>query len=186
MFTALASLLTGRKVRADVAMTGEISLRGLVLPVGGIKQKVVAAHAAGIKRVLLPARNKRDYEEIPEGARQGLEFVWCEQVDDALAGALEEEPAPVRATGGLTDAVARDDGLTAPPATMDPWRVSRAGCVNRCSGTTLAGAFPAGANDGAKLHQRLASPKIGASPWPSRSRLMIGSSMSSSSLGSPA
>lgn len=89
MFTALASLMTNRKVRADVAMTGEISLRGLVLPVGGIKEKVVAAHAAGIKRVLLPARNRRDFEEIPEGARAGLEFVWCERVDDALAGALE-------------------------------------------------------------------------------------------------
>ena len=94
MFTALASLLTSRKVRADTAMTGEISLRGLVLPVGGIKQKVVAAHAAGIRRVLLPARNRRDYDEIPEGAKQGLEFVWCERVDDALAAALEDERAP--------------------------------------------------------------------------------------------
>ena len=93
MFTALASLLTSRKVRADTAMTGEISLRGLVLPVGGIKQKVVAAHAAGIRRVLLPARNRRDYDEIPEGAKQGLEFVWCERVDDALAAALQDEPA---------------------------------------------------------------------------------------------
>ena len=93
MFTALASLLTNRKVRADSAMTGEISLRGLVLPVGGIKQKVVAAHSAGIGRVLLPARNRRDYDEIPEGARQGLDFVWCERVDDVLAAALEEEPA---------------------------------------------------------------------------------------------
>jgi ATP-dependent Lon protease len=93
MFTALASLLTKRKVRADTAMTGEISLRGLVLPVGGIKQKVVAAHAAGIRRVLLPARNRRDYDEIPEGAKQGLEFVWCERVDDALTAALEDEPA---------------------------------------------------------------------------------------------
>ena len=98
MFTALASLMSNRKVRADVAMTGEISLRGLVLPVGGIKEKVVAAHAAGIKRVLLPARNRRDYDEIPDGAKRGLEFVWCERVDDALQGALEEEPAPVRAT----------------------------------------------------------------------------------------
>ncbi|MEK0083499.1 endopeptidase La [Benzoatithermus flavus] len=89
MFTALASLMTGRKVRADVAMTGEISLRGLVLPVGGIKQKVVAAHAAGIKQVLLPARNRKEFEEIPEAARQGLQFVWCEQVDDVLAAALE-------------------------------------------------------------------------------------------------
>ncbi|MFO1046333.1 MAG: endopeptidase La [Geminicoccaceae bacterium] len=93
MFTALASLLTNRKVRADTAMTGEISLRGLVLPVGGIKQKVVAAHSAGIGRVLLPARNRRDYDEIPEGAKRGLDFVWCERVDDALAAALEEEPA---------------------------------------------------------------------------------------------
>jgi ATP-dependent Lon protease len=98
MFTALASLLTRRKVRADAAMTGEISLRGLVLPVGGIKQKVVAAHAAGIRRVLLPARNRRDWDEIPEGARAGLEFVWCERVDDVLEGALEAEPAPARAT----------------------------------------------------------------------------------------
>jgi ATP-dependent Lon protease len=98
MFTALASLMTNRKVRADTAMTGEISLRGLVLPVGGIKQKVVAAHAAGIRRVLLPARNRRDYDEIPEGAKQGLEFVWCERVDGSLKGALEDEPAPARET----------------------------------------------------------------------------------------
>ena len=90
MFTALASLMTGRKVRPDVAMTGEISLRGLVLPVGGIKQKVVAAHAAGIRTVLLPARNRKELEEIPEGARQQLGFVWCERVDDALAAALED------------------------------------------------------------------------------------------------
>ena len=97
MFTALASLMTNRKVRADTAMTGEISLRGLVLPVGGIKEKVVAAHAAGIKRVLLPARNRRDYDEIPDGAKQGLEFVWCERVDDSLNGALEEERVAVAA-----------------------------------------------------------------------------------------
>ena len=71
MFTALASLMTGRKVRAEAAMTGEISLRGLVLPVGGIKQKVVAAHAAGIRTVLLPARNRRDHDEIPEAAQEG-------------------------------------------------------------------------------------------------------------------
>jgi ATP-dependent Lon protease len=66
MFTALVSLLTGRTVRSDTAMTGEISLRGLVLPVGGIKEKVVAAVGAGITRVLLPARNRRDFEDIPE------------------------------------------------------------------------------------------------------------------------
>ena len=70
MFMALTSLLTGRTVRSDTAMTGEISLRGLVLPVGGIKEKVVAAAAAGITRVMLPARNKRDYDDIPEEVRK--------------------------------------------------------------------------------------------------------------------
>ena len=71
-------------------MTGEISLRGLVLPVGGIKEKVVAAAAAGLTRVMLPARNRRDFDEIPQGARDKLQFVWLERVDDAIAGALEE------------------------------------------------------------------------------------------------
>ena len=89
MFTALVSLLTDRTVKSDTAMTGEISLRGLVLPVGGIKEKVVAAAAAGLTRVMLPARNRRDFDEIPLGARNKLEFVWLEQVDDAIAEALE-------------------------------------------------------------------------------------------------
>jgi ATP-dependent Lon protease len=98
MFTALASLLTNRTVRSDTAMTGEISLRGLVLPVGGIKEKVVAAAAAGLTRVMLPARNRRDFDEIPQGAREMLQFVWLERVDDAIAAALEEStPAVVAA-----------------------------------------------------------------------------------------
>ncbi len=95
MFTALTSLLTNRTVRSDTAMTGEISLRGLVLPVGGIKEKVVAAAAAGLKRVMLPARNKRDYDDIPKSARDKLEFIWLERVDEAIAAALE--PAEVKA-----------------------------------------------------------------------------------------
>jgi ATP-dependent Lon protease len=89
MFIALASLLTGRSVRADTAMTGEISLRGLVLPVGGIKEKVLAALHAGVKRVMLPARNRKDWDDIPEEARKALEFVWLDWVDDALAAAVE-------------------------------------------------------------------------------------------------
>jgi ATP-dependent Lon protease len=92
MFTALTSLLTDRTVRSDTAMTGEISLRGLVLPVGGIKEKVVAAAAAGLTRVMLPARNRRDFDEIPAGARDKLEFVWLERVDDAIAVVLEQKP----------------------------------------------------------------------------------------------
>ena len=90
MFTALASLLTGRPVKSDVAMTGEISLRGLVLPIGGVKEKVLAALRAGITTVLLPARNRRDLEEIPAEARDRIRFVWVERVDDALAAALSE------------------------------------------------------------------------------------------------
>jgi ATP-dependent Lon protease len=97
MFTALTSLLTNRTVRSDTAMTGEISLRGLVLPVGGIKEKVVAAAAAGLKRVMLPARNRRDYDEIPQGARDKLEFIWLEKVDDAVAAAFEIAPQAVAA-----------------------------------------------------------------------------------------
>ena len=89
MFMALVSLLTDRTVRSDTAMTGEISLRGLVLPVGGIKEKVVAAHRAGIGRVMLPARNRKDFEDIPEEVRQQLTFVWLERVDDAVSSALE-------------------------------------------------------------------------------------------------
>ncbi|MCP4620242.1 MAG: endopeptidase La [Bradyrhizobium sp.] len=88
MFTALASLLTNRTVRNDTAMTGEISLRGLVLPVGGIKEKVVAAAAAGLTRVMLPARNRRDFDDIPQGAREKLQFIWLENVDEAVANAL--------------------------------------------------------------------------------------------------
>jgi ATP-dependent Lon protease len=94
MFTALTSLLTNRTVRSDTAMTGEISLRGLVLPVGGIKEKVVAAAAAGLTRVMLPARNRRDFDDIPQGARDKLQFIWLERVDDAVAAALEESKAP--------------------------------------------------------------------------------------------
>ncbi len=89
LFMAISSLLSNRKVRSDVAMTGEISLRGLVLPVGGIKEKALAALRAGIHTVLLPGRNRKDLEEIPESARKELAFVWLETVDDALAAALE-------------------------------------------------------------------------------------------------
>jgi ATP-dependent Lon protease len=95
MFTALASLLTNRPVRSDVAMTGEISLRGLVLPIGGVKEKVLAAQRAGIKTVMLPKRNQRDLEDVPADARAQLEFVWMETIDDAMRNALQ--PMPVKA-----------------------------------------------------------------------------------------
>jgi ATP-dependent Lon protease len=88
MFLALSSLLTHRAVRSDVAMTGEISLRGLVLPIGGVKEKVLAALRAGIRTVMLPERNRRDLEEIPAEAREQLEFVWLTNVDEAVETAL--------------------------------------------------------------------------------------------------
>ncbi len=94
MFIALSSLFIDKPVSAEVAMTGEISLRGLVLPVGGIKDKVLAAMRAGIKTVMLPARNKRDLDEVPAEAKAKLNFVWLETADDALKVAVGAKPAP--------------------------------------------------------------------------------------------
>ncbi|HEY3153288.1 MAG TPA: endopeptidase La [Candidatus Binatia bacterium] len=91
LFVALVSLLLGKRVRKDLAMTGEISLRGLVLPVGGIKEKVLAAKRAGITCVLLPAMNQRDLEEIPPSALEGIRFEFLTTVDEALQHALEPE-----------------------------------------------------------------------------------------------
>ncbi len=93
IFTSLVSLLTQRTVRNDVAMTGEISLRGLVLPVGGIKDKTVAAARSGIRTVILPARNRRDLEDIPVSAREKLQFVWADRVEDVIAAAFDGDVA---------------------------------------------------------------------------------------------
>ncbi|HIC94379.1 MAG TPA: endopeptidase La, partial [Anaerolineae bacterium] len=90
MATALASLLTGRPVKADVGMTGEITLRGKVLPVGGIKEKVLAAHRAGLKTVILPKRNEKDLDDIPDEVRKEMNFVLVDTVDEALKAALTD------------------------------------------------------------------------------------------------
>jgi ATP-dependent Lon protease len=90
VLTAMASILTGKPVRGDLAMTGEITLRGKVLPVGGVKEKVLAAHRAGIRRVLIPKRNEADLDDIPADLRQGLEVVLLESIDDVLRAALPE------------------------------------------------------------------------------------------------
>jgi ATP-dependent Lon protease len=92
MFLALTSLLTGQPVRSDVAMTGEISLRGLVLPIGGVKEKTLAALRAGIKTVMLPRRNEKDLEDVPQEAREKLEFVLLDRVEDAVRAAIGEPP----------------------------------------------------------------------------------------------
>ncbi len=92
MFVAMASMLTGKPIRSDVAMTGEITLRGLVLPVGGIKEKFLAAHRAGIKRVILPERNRKDVVEIPEQPRKEIEIIYVKRMDELLSLALTEMP----------------------------------------------------------------------------------------------
>jgi ATP-dependent Lon protease len=90
MLSALVSLLTGVRVRYDVAMTGEITLRGRVLPIGGLKEKVLAAHRAGIKRVIVPERNRADLDEVPDEIKTSLEFVFVSRMDQVIEAALED------------------------------------------------------------------------------------------------
>jgi ATP-dependent Lon protease len=95
MTTAVASLASGRPVRSDQAMTGEITLRGRVLPVGGIKEKVLAAHRTGIRRVILPKRNERDIEDVPEDVRREVEFIFATAAEEVLEEALTPATAEV-------------------------------------------------------------------------------------------
>jgi ATP-dependent Lon protease len=97
MFTALSSLLSGRRVRSDVAMTGECTLRGRVLPIGGVKSKVLAAHRAGFRTVILPRLNDRDWAEVPETVRGEMTLVLVEDMSEVLGAALEPAPAPIAA-----------------------------------------------------------------------------------------
>jgi ATP-dependent Lon protease len=113
MFTALVSLLTGIRVRHDVAMTGEISLRGRVLPIGGLKEKTLAAHRAGIKRVIVPERNKADLEEVPKEVRDELEFVYVTRLEEVLEAALEEVPKAL-AESAEDPATGKDASPSAP------------------------------------------------------------------------
>jgi ATP-dependent Lon protease len=103
MFTSLVSMLTGIRVSHEVAMTGEITLRGRVLPVGGIKEKVLAAHRAGIRRLILPERNKADLEEVPKEIKDELEFIFVQRMDQVLEAALERMPTPVAVDSGAGD-----------------------------------------------------------------------------------
>ena len=96
MFLSLVSLLKDKPIRSDVAMTGEISLRGLVLPIGGVKEKTLAALRAGIRCVMLPRRNEKDLEDVPKEAREKLEFVLLDRVDDALRTGLGIDPSELR------------------------------------------------------------------------------------------
>jgi ATP-dependent Lon protease len=109
---ALASLYTGRRVRSDTAMTGEITLSGLVFPVGGIKEKVLAAHRAGIRRVIMPARNEADVEDVPEDVRSELKLIFVNRISEVIEAALEvlvANPPPP-----LPHPSSRDDGARQP------------------------------------------------------------------------
>jgi ATP-dependent Lon protease len=101
MFSALASLFSHKTVRHDVAMTGEISLRGLVLPVGGIKEKVLAAQRAGLSMVLLPSRNRKDLHDVPKETQSALRFIFMESVHDALRVIFEPAGAAVMESSSM-------------------------------------------------------------------------------------
>ncbi|MBI5651586.1 MAG: endopeptidase La [Chloroflexi bacterium] len=120
MATALASLVTNRLVKSDVAMTGEITLRGRVLPVGGIKEKVLAAHRAGLKTVILPKRNEKDLDELPDQVRQELTFIFAEQVSDVFDAALSAKRVePVEGNGHNPNG-ATEKSVEAEPKTKTP------------------------------------------------------------------
>jgi ATP-dependent Lon protease len=122
---ALASLYTGRRVRPDTAMTGEITLSGLVFPVGGLKEKILAAHRAGIRRILLPARNEADIEDLPEDVRKELQIVFVARISEVIDSALEvlvaNPPPPVPAS-----AIKRDAGSRQTEPTLEPIAVREA------------------------------------------------------------
>jgi ATP-dependent Lon protease len=110
VLTAMASLLTGRPVRDDVAMTGEITLRGRVLPIGGIKEKVLGAHRAGLRRVLLPRRNEADLDDIPADLRKEMQLVLIESIDEVLREALTPRVVAVSSNGVGAGAAASGAG----------------------------------------------------------------------------
>ncbi|MBS2012013.1 MAG: endopeptidase La [Deltaproteobacteria bacterium] len=113
IFTALVSLFTGRRVRPDTAMTGEATLRGRVLPVGGIKAKVLAAHRAGIKRVILPAKCARDLDDVPQVVRDALEVILVEDMSEVILAALEKEPGELPLVFGAGGSTSKNDNASA-------------------------------------------------------------------------
>jgi ATP-dependent Lon protease len=121
MSTSLVSLLTGRPIKENLAMTGEITLRGKVLPIGGIKEKVLAAHRAGIRTVILPRRNQNDVDDIPEEVRRELMFVFADRMEEVLDAALSprvaEPPAapPSQANGGDQQVQTTDEAVDSVP-----------------------------------------------------------------------
>jgi ATP-dependent Lon protease len=114
VLTAMASILTGRPARDDIAMTGEITLRGRVLPIGGVKEKVLGAHRAGIRRVILPKRNEADLDDIPQDLRRQMQFVMVESIDEVLKEALSPTGAGEPRVNGATDGASVPEPAAAP------------------------------------------------------------------------
>ena len=117
MVTAMVSAMTRIPVRADVAMTGEITLRGEVLPIGGLKEKLLAAHRGGIKLVLIPKENEKDLAEVPDNVKKGLEIRPVKWIDEVLALALEHAPIPLADDEDLDDDA--DNNQPSTPAVAD-------------------------------------------------------------------
>jgi ATP-dependent Lon protease len=118
MTTALVSIFTGIPVRADVAMTGEITLRGEVLPIGGLKEKLLAAHRGGIKTVLIPEQNVKDLAEIPDNVKNKLEIVPVRWIDKVLEIALERQPVPLTEEEAMLDATVAKSSEKADPSVV--------------------------------------------------------------------
>jgi ATP-dependent Lon protease len=117
MATAIISVLTGVPVRRDVAMTGEITLRGRVLPIGGLKEKLLAALRGGIKRVIIPEENAKDLAEIPDNVKNGIEIIPVARMDEVLAIALARKLEPIEWDEAAALAAAQMKGITSPLAT---------------------------------------------------------------------
>ena len=131
VLTAMASILTGRPVRDDVAMTGEITLRGRVLPIGGIKEKVLGAHRAGLRRVVLPTRNEADLDDIPADLRKEIQFVLVDSIDEVLREALVPRPSRIRPDGEHADGAASGAVRAAGSGRARKARASRPGAKGR-------------------------------------------------------
>jgi ATP-dependent Lon protease len=144
VLVALTSLLTGRMARSDTAMSGEVSLRGKVLPVGGVREKVLAAHRASVRRVLLPRQNRKDLQELPEKIRAEMDFIWCDSIEQLLNEALVNGASTIAA--GAAANTARSDEPSALPVAA--------------TAAAAATAATAGATDEAH------APPLAASDWP--------------------
>jgi ATP-dependent Lon protease len=122
--TSLVSLISGRKVKPNVGMTGEITLRGQVLPIGGVKEKVLAAHRNGLRTIILPKRNEQDLDDVPEEIKKSMKFIYAETVDDVLESALEANHKRRASRSGSSDKSTRSRKPTKPKSALRKTRAN--------------------------------------------------------------